>query len=556
MPYQDAVQSWLRFPDLSPEDRTLLKSWLKDSAALESAFGERLSFGTAGLRGRMGPGPGLMNRQTIAWTTAGLAESLLAAGHSEGKVVIARDSRHHSDLFAQVAAEVLAGFGYMPLYWKAPTPTPALSWAVRKYKALAGIVITASHNPSAYNGYKVYNAEGGQILAESADRISQALDRYLRGETKLSNLDPFSELLRVGRIQLLGGNVLEAYLEEVSRQAAGLSDGNDTPVKVVYSPLHGTGSPAIPKLLRSAGFDIVEVPEQSKPDGDFPTLEKPNPEDPAAFALAEALGRATKADLLLLTDPDADRLGAAVAEEDGYRFFSGNQLAALMLDFLTERLKPKEGLVLTSVVSSPFPKILAKNQGLKVIETLTGFKYIAEHMSYPQAADPPFFFGFEESYGFLFGDHVRDKDAIMAALVMAFCLRAAKAKGQSLGERLNELYSLTGFYEDRLVNMNLNDLGGRQAGLDFLDKLRQEPPLEIAGNSVLEMRDYAQGIDALPQENMLQFFLEDGSVLALRPSGTEPLLKFYMNICGKNAARAKKATDAYASAFAKRIGQA
>lgn len=553
MPYTQALETWLTLPDLSPEDRARLEACRHDPQALEDTFGHPLSFGTAGLRGTMGPGPSHMNPYTVAWATAGLAESLQDLGHKGGPIVIARDSRHDSDTFAQVAARVLHAYGFTPHYWQDPTPTPALSWSVRSLQALGGIMITASHNPSHYNGYKVYNHTGGQILSDQAQAISRKSQAYLSGQKTLPNLAPFSLLIEEGQGQILGPDSLNAYLQTVYERARPFVHHQEVPVRVVFSPLHGTGSPAGPLLLRRAGFEVLEVPGQGDWDGDFPTVTKPNPEDPAAFALAEDLGRAHQADLLLLTDPDADRLGAAIASDQGYTLLSGNQMAALMIDFLTTSLQREEGLVLTSTVSSPFAKVLARSRGLKVRETLTGFKYIADLMTHPDPADPPFLFGFEESYGFLFGTHARDKDALMAALVMASCFRQAKAQGLSLLDRLADLYATTGYFEDRLHNVDLASLGGRQAGLDLLDQIRSQPPTEVAGTPVLVIKDYAPGLGQLPKENLLQFDLADGSVLALRPSGTEPLLKFYINARGLDKTQAHERANMYIQAFNKRL---
>lgn len=555
MPYADALQFWLALPDLAEKDRAQLEACGQDADALEAAFGQPLSFGTAGLRGKMGPGPGQMNAHMVAWTTAGLAQALQKQGHDKGPIVIARDSRHQSDEFAQTTARVLVAYGFQPLYWQAPTPTPALSWSVRAYGAVAGIMITASHNPAPYNGYKVYDHTGGQILAPQAQAVSVEVSPFLNGQKSLPPLAPFADLVDQGDIECLDNTALEAYLAEVWQVSEGFRLPVKDPSPIVFSPLHGTGSPAGPRLLRQAGFEVWEVADQSDFNGDFPTVTKPNPEDPAAFALAEALGQAKGADLLLLTDPDADRLGAAVAGEGGYVLLSGNQMAALMIDFLSHALDRREGLVITSTVSSPFAKVLAKKRGLQVTETLTGFKYIADRMTHPHPEDPAFFFAFEESNGFLFGDYVRDKDGIMAALVMASAHHALAQEGKSLLSRLEELYAITGTYEDRLVNLDLAAIGGRQAGLARLEGLRQAPPTQIAGIPVKEVKDYGPGLGDLPPENMIQFDMEDGSVLALRPSGTEPLLKCYINARGLDASQARTVADAYAQAFAKRIGQ-
>lgn len=547
---------WLTFPDLNESERLELIRLAENPQALATSFSTPMSFGTAGLRGMMGVGPSRMNRYTVAWATAGVAHWLKKKYPAGGAVIIARDNRLQSDTFAQTTAAVLVHFGFDVCYWDDPVPTPVLSWSVPVYNAIGGIVITASHNPAAYNGYKVYDATGCQLLNADATRISDEAACYVNGEKSLSVIPEFDTLVEQGAVTLLSADALKPYIQTVLNTSAACIPAGVKNIQIVYSPLHGTGGIAVPVALQEAGFAVASVEEQLAPDGHFPTLIKPNPEDPAVYEKAVALAERLHADVILVNDPDCDRMGAAVFDGNGYRLLSGNQIGALLIDYITACTPVNDRhVVITSNVSSPFGKRIAEARGCTLKETLTGFKYIGSHMN--TLADNPagqaFLFGYEESYGYLYGTYAKDKDGVIAALLLACAVQHAKNTGTDLFNHLKNLYEETGYYVDRLLNVDLASLGGREAGQRMMAALRQTPPQSIAGIAVVRSCDYLNGIDTLPPENLLQYDLADGSVIALRPSGTEPLMKCYINARAENLTLAENAAASFADAFQKLV---
>ena len=554
---QDIYTAWCARQDLTPAEQQALAAMAGDETAITKAFGANLSFGTAGLRGIMGMGTNCLNRFTIAWATAGIAEWLTETGHSGDAVVISTDSRLNHQLFAETTARVLAAFGFPVLLWQSPTATPILSWSVRHFHTACGIMITASHNPRDYNGYKAYDANGCQLLKADADIVTRHADNYFAGKT-LPVLEDFDTLVKSGRVRLLTREI-DDYLATIRATAAPLQKAAGTPLSVGYTPLHGVGGAPVLETLRYFGMNVHIVEEQFTPDGHFPTIATPNPELPVAYEHLYTLAAHVDCDLLLATDPDSDRLGIACKDaQDQWQLVSGNQLGALLIDFLAEVRGVDPGdTIVTTTVTSQFGKATALCHGYELVETFTGFKYIGNCVS-DIAADPSrhFVLGYEESYGYLYGDHARDKDAIVTAAIVCFMAQADKARGRSLLDRLDALYDKVGAWSDRLINLVFDPVPGQPAISDqVMAALRSEPPQTIAGIAVTKKIDYITGIDTLPKENVLQYILANGSVVCLRPSGTEPKMKCYISACAADRAAADALSKTIEDAFHSFVAQ-
>lgn len=552
MSWQKNYQTWLNFPALVPELQTTLKAMSQEQ--LEDAFSEPLSFGTAGMRGLMGPGINRMNTYTVRQATEGLAQFILQSG-SQAKdkgVVIAYDSRHHSSDFAMEAALVLGKSGIKVYVYESLRPTPVLSFAVRFLKACAGIMITASHNPADYNGYKLYGPDGGQLAPEDAETITQFIRQV---EDPLTvEIGDKTQLLGSGLVEIIGDRVDQAYLERMKTVTVNpdLVHSLANQINLVYTPLHGTGRYLACKALAQVGFNQVHVVQsQAEPNGDFPTLTSPNPEVAEAYTLAEELGRKVGADILLATDPDADRLGAMVRVQDGsYQLLTGNQLACLMVDYLLNALKsqdalPKNGVVVKSLVSTDLVNSIMSAYGLETIEVLTGFKFIAQKIAeYEQTGEASFLFGFEESYGYLRQPFARDKDAIQALLLMAELTAYHKGQGRDLSQALNNLFQKYGYFYEKTLSKTFTGVRGKRQMQVIMEELRENPPKEMGGIEVAYIADYQlghiwdrQAMDRptnLPKTNTLKLTLTEGSWVAFRPSGTEPKLKIYLGTKGES----------------------
>ena len=565
MNYREEYKRWCTDPVFDEETRRELSA-LADEKEIEDRFYKTLTFGTGGLRGVIGAGTNRMNIYTVGKATQGLAD-FINSETADGSVAIAYDSRRMSPEFALRAACILAANGIRAYLFESLRPTPELSFAVRYLHATAGIVITASHNPPQYNGYKVYWSDGGQIVPpydkKIIDRVNAVSD-YGAVRTMSE-----AEARRQGMIEVIGKEVDDAYMDalkrvvlrpEVIRKMA-------KDIKIVYTPLNGTGYMPVTRVLKELGFENVRVvPQQAQPDGNFPTLRYPNPEDPAAFALALELAEQTDADIVLATDPDADRLG--VYAKDGatgrYMPFTGNMSGLLIAEYeLSQRealgLLPADradGALVTTIVSSNMAYPLARAYGLTVIEVLTGFKYIGEQIRlFEEAAAAnggapdhtkgayEYEFGFEESYGCLVGTHARDKDAVVA--VMALCEAAAyyKSQGMTLCDQMRVIYEKYGFYREALESVTIPGAEGAAKIEAIISDLRKNAPSEIGGQKVLALRDYRAGTRtslpegtvtrlALPQSNVLYFELEEDGWCCVRPSGTEPKIKFYFGVRG------------------------
>lgn len=569
MSWEETYTIWNKRPDLAPEVREDLDKIANDNEALEDAFYTPMEFGTAGMRGLIGAGINRMNIYTVRQATEGLAR-FMDTLDEETKlrgVAISYDSRHMSQEFAFEAARVLGAHGIPSFVFESLRPTPELSFTVRHLHAYAGIMITASHNPKQYNGYKIYGEDGAQMPPKESDMITN----YIREVDDLFAVEVADKdaLINDNTLQVIGSEVDEVYLEnakEVTIDRELVAEEGKT-MKLVFTPLHGTGGMLGEKALRQAGFeDFTMVPEQAMPDPEFPTVEHPNPEFTEAFDLAIKLGKSQKADLLVAVDPDADRLGAAVRQPDGeYELLTGNQIAALMLNYiLTARKKagnlPANGALVKSIVSSEFAAKVAADFEIETINVLTGFKFIAEQIQhFEETNEHSFMLGFEESYGYLIRPFVRDKDAIQSLVLLAEVAAFYKKQGKNLYDGLQELFEKYGYFAEKTIALTFDGIEGAQEIKDLMAKFRQELPTDFAGYKVIAAEDYqassrqdAEGNVTtinLPKSNVLKYFLEDGTWIAVRPSGTEPKIKFYIGTQGTSEADAQAKCEKFEKAI-------
>ncbi|MCY8756837.1 phospho-sugar mutase [Bacillus haynesii] len=552
MSWRTSYERWKNKENLDSELKSLLLKAEGNEKELEDCFYKKLEFGTAGMRGEIGPGPNRMNVYTVRKASSGLAAYIGANGEEAKKrgVVIAYDSRHKSPEFAMEAAKTLAENGVQTYVFDELRPTPELSFAVRELNAFAGIVITASHNPPEYNGYKVYGEDGAQLPPADADKLI-AFVNAIENELEIEAGDE-AALTEKGLIKMIGEDIDQAYLDKLTSISVNPDLAKETEVKVIFTPLHGTANKSVRRGLKALGYEhVTVVPEQELPDPDFSTVSSPNPEEHAAFEYAIRLGEEKGADILIGTDPDADRLGVAVKDLEGrYVVLTGNQTGALLLHYLLSQKQqkgtlPDNGVVLKTIVTSEMGRDIAASFGLDTIDTLTGFKFIGEKIKQFEASgEYAFQFGYEESYGYLIGDFARDKDAVQAALLAVEVCAFYKKQGKSLYDGLLELYKSFGFYREGLKSLTLKGKEGAEQIAAILSTFREQPPLSFAGKDVVSAEDYLTGkrtllkenktetID-LPTSNVLKYFLEDGSWFCLRPSGTEPKVKFYFAVKGR-----------------------
>lgn len=556
-------QTWLDDPLIDEQTKEELRSVLHDAGEIEDRFYKDLEFGTGGLRGVMGAGTNRMNIYTVGKATQGLADWLLGQAQSAAAsatatantqrpaAVIAFDSRQNSPEFALEAARVLAGNGIKVYLFESLRPTPELSFAVRYLRAAAGIVITASHNPPEYNGYKVYGSDGGQLVPDVAEEVIRSAAN-VKSLAQIRRAD-VAEAERSGLIERIGEEVDRAYLEAVRsvsvhpQAAAELGDR----FQVVFTPLHGAGNIAVRRALEAIGCRNVHVvAEQEQPDGTFPTVKSPNPEEREAFKLALTEAERLDADMIIGTDPDCDRMGAIVRTASGaYEQLSGNQAGALLLHYLLEGHKyagtlPANGAMIKTIVTGELGARIAEDYGLTVFNTLTGFKYIGEKMTeFARTGQHTFLFGYEESYGYLAGDHCRDKDAVVASMLICEAAAWYKKQGKTLLNVLDELYARYGVHLESLHSRTLVGKEGMERIARIMEWWRTSPPESAGGVRVSKVLDYADGLDGLPRENALKFELEDGSWFCLRPSGTEPKIKIYLAVRQSDMARAEAALE-------------
>ena len=510
-----------------------------NESAIKDAFYRDLSFGTAGLRGELGVGTNRMNVYTVGKASQGLAD-YLKKQYENPSVAIAYDSRIKSDVFAKLAASILAANGIQVHIWSQLMPVPALSYAVRALETDAGIVVTASHNPSKYNGYKVYGADGGQITSKAAGAIlgeSEQLDIFQ--DVQQSD---FEEALSDGKIQYISDDVYTGFIEAVKNQSVLFGDEIDKNIAIVYTPLNGAGLGPVTRTLQEAGYtNITVVKEQEMPNGNFPTCPYPNPEIREAMALGIEYAERQKADLLLATDPDCDRVGIAVRDVTGeYVLLSGNQVGVLLLDYIcSQRVKhgrmPEDPVFVKTIVSTDLCGQIAEHYGVKTKNVLTGFKYIGEQIGQLEACGKAdsYIFGFEESYGYLSGSYVRDKDAVNGSLLICemFCYYASQ--GISLVDRLHMIYDQYGYCLNRVYSYSFEGAAGFETMQQIMAEFRDLSD-DLCGYRIEQKLDYAQGIDGLPRADVVKFVLEDSCSVIVRPSGTEPKIKVYVTVCAES----------------------
>ena len=517
-----------------------------DEDAITDAFFQDLAFGTAGLRGTIGAGTNRMNIYTVGRATQGFADYLNKAFENP-TVAIARDSRNKGELFVKTTAAILAANGVTSYVYPKISPVPTLSWATRYLKCSGGICMTASHNPAPYNGYKAYGPDGCQITSEAADAISAAMNAC----------DPFKDIktmdfdaaVEQGLVKWIDDEVLDAYYDAVADKSVNnLTDEQiaNAPLKLVYTPLNGTGLIPVTTVLNKVGItDITVVPEQRDPDGDFPTCPYPNPEIREAMQKGIDLCQEVKPDLLLATDPDADRVGVACADGDDYTLLTGNEMGVLLLDYIC-KMRAERGedlsnkVAVTTIVSSAMVDALAAEYGFELRRCLTGFKYIGDIITGLSDAGEVdrFIFGFEESYGYLSGDHVRDKDAVNASMLICQMAQYYKLQGKNLVEAMRDLYEKHGYYHNKTVSLSYPGADGAAKMAGIMKSLRDEAPAEIAGSKVEDVVDYATCVNGLPAADVIEFDLEGGNKAIVRPSGTEPKIKLYIFAKGEDAAAA------------------
>ncbi len=520
---------WLTFDEATKAELEAIT----DKAELEDRFYKELEFGTGGLRGVMGAGPNRMNRYTVSKATKGLADYLNANYEGEKSVAVAYDSRNNSKLFAEVSAGVLCEAGIKVYLFDALMPTPVLSFAVRYHKCTAGIVITASHNPKEYNGYKVYDNEGCQLVPEYADKVIACVNAVTDiRDIPCADLDVAE---KDGRLVYIGEDTLAAFVSEVKTQSL---YNEPTELKIVYTPLHGTGNIPVRKALEGRNVSIVA--SQELPDGNFSTVRSPNPEEKDALNLALEQAEKEGADIVIGTDPDCDRVGVGALHNGSYVLLTGNQTGALLMDFILRFKKdemPANAAVVKTVVTSGIGAAIAEKHGATTVQTLTGFKYIGEKIcQWEKSGEYSFLFGYEESYGCLAGTHARDKDAVSASMLIAEMASYHKNNGKTLVEALDEIYAEYGYYYDCLETFVLKGKEGAEKIQAAMKALRADG--ENLFDDLERLADYSQGVDGLPKENMLIFDFKDGSWAAARPSGTEPKLKFYFSVKGENKEQA------------------
>ena len=553
---ESRYRAWRSRPDLDPALAAELASIEGDEAAITDRFYRDLAFGTGGLRGVLGAGTNRMNIYTVRKATQGLADYLNATDLPK-RVAIAHDSRHNGDLFARETARVLAANGITACLYPRLEPTPALSWAVRYLGCGAGVCVTASHNPAKYNGYKVYGSDGCQITLEAAEKILAAIEAVDIFEgVRLADYD---KAMQDGLIQLIGEDCLDAFVDAVYAQRVGDGEGIGR-LNLVYTPLNGSGLECVRKLLGKLGVThVTVVPEQEQPDGDFPTCPYPTPAIRAAMQKGLELCDKVHPDLLLGTDPDCDRCGTAVPDgKGGYRLITGNEMGIILLDYicrtrLARGTMPKDPVAVTTIVSTDMATPVAKKYGVELRRTLTGFKFIGEQIGNLEAEGHAerFIFGFEESYGYLSGGHVRDKDAVNATLLVCEAAAWYAAQGKTLLDAIEGLYKEYGYYRNALSSFTFEGESGMHTMQALMAGLRKDPPKEIAGYAVETALDYDAEGTGLPKADVLEYRLAGGHKFMVRPSGTEPKIKVYMSAVADSEAAADAVNAALGEAAAR-----
>ena len=553
MNYKERYKKWCEDSTIQEEDKKELEKIKDDEKEIEDRFYKELEFGTAGLRGIIGIGTNRMNRYTVGKATQGLANYIKKENSLHKPVVIAYDSRHMSKEFSEITALCLNANGIKSYVFESLRPVPELSFAVRKIGCIAGIMITASHNPPEYNGYKVYWEDGAQIVAPKDKEIIEEVKR-INDYSEIKMIDK-DESIRKGLYNIVGKEIDDEYINELKKQVLNpnvITKNKD--LKIVYTPLHGTGRMPVTRILKEIGFENVNiVKEQEMPNGDFPTVDYPNPEDKKAFKLALELAEKVDGEVVLATDPDADRLGvyAKDSRTGEYKPFSGNMSALLIAEYVLSQRKEKNtlhknGVLIRSIVSSTLADAIAKEYGIKLIEVLTGFKYIGEKIKeFEESKKYEYEFGFEESYGCLIGTHARDKDSIVAVMLLCEAAAYYKEQGLTLWDQMIKIYEKYGFYKEGIKSVVYEGADGVEKMKKILDNYRQNPPKSFGKYKVQKIRDYESGTildcntketfkTGLPKSNVLYYELSDDAWCCVRPSGTEPKIKYYIGVKGNS----------------------
>lgn len=545
-----------------------LKSIEGNEDEISDRFYRDLEFGTGGLRGVIGAGTYRMNYYTVCKATQGLAAYLKAVKPEGASVAVSYDSRIKSDYFAKSVAEVMAANGIKVYIYSELMPTPMLSYAVRAHKCDAGVMVTASHNPAKYNGYKVYGSDGCQVTIEAADAILAEIEK-IDVFTGIASM-PFDKAMAEGKIEYIKQSVIDDYIAEVKKQSLHPDVCATAGLKVVYTPLNGTGNKPVRRILKEIGINnVVVVPEQENPDGTFSTCPYPNPEIREALKLGLELCNKEKPDLLLATDPDCDRVGIAVPDGDSYALFTGNEVGALLLEYICKErtalgTMPKNPIAVKTIVTTDITRAIAKKYNVELIEVLTGFKFIGEQIGFLEAKgeENRYIFGFEESYGYLAGSYVRDKDAVVASMLICEMAAFYRAQGVSLIEARKRMYAEYGVYCNKLDTFAFEGASGMTKMQEIMTNMRTNYPKEIAGAKVVAMADYEaskkydletgkEEVINLPKSNVITLYFEGGASLVIRPSGTEPKIKLYYTTIGNTLADAEALQAKYAEAFTK-----
>lgn len=549
MNYKEIYRQWLNGNEFDDETKKELAAIASDEEEIKDRFYKSLQFGTAGLRGKIGAGTNRMNEYMVAKATQGFATTIIEKGDDikgEG-VAISYDVRHFSKEFARITAEVFAGNGIKVYLSDDIRPTPLLSYAVRNFKCAGGVMVTASHNPKEYNGYKAYGPEGSQILEDMASSIEENIGK-IESFSEVKRL-PLEEGIEKGLIEMYSTELDEKYLKDVLSLT--INEDIDKDIKIVYTPLNGTGNKYVREILKRRSFNnIVVVEEQENPDPDFTTVGYPNPEDPKAFKYAIDLGKKVSAEMLIGTDPDADRAAIEVRDKEGnYVFLNGNKIGALMIHYiLSQRYEkkdlPSNSVIVKSIVTGDMGKAIANKYSVETIETLTGFKNICAVANESEVTgEKEFIYGFEESIGYNYGTFVRDKDAVSSAMVICEMAAYYKKQGKSLLDVLEELKDEYGFYDEKLISIVLEGLEGQEKIGQIMKDFRENPLTEIKGLKLEKTIDYLNDDTGIPKSNVLKYYFDDGSWYALRPSGTEPKIKIYIYSKGESEKDSKKKLD-------------
>ena len=553
MNYLEEYKKWMNSSFIDEDTKNELKSIENNEKEIEDRFYKNLEFGTAGLRGVIGAGTNRMNKYTVSKATQGLANFIIKENGQDRGVAISYDSRHMSKEFSEIAANCLNANGIKAYVFESLRPVPELSYAVRKLNCIAGIMITASHNPPKYNGYKVYWEDGAQIVAPKDKAIIEEVNNIQNYEdAKMMNKE---DAVEQGLYNTIGKEIDDSYINELKKLSLNPDKIREQEtLKIVYTPLHGTGNIPVQRILKEIGFkNVFVVPEQEKPNGDFPTVDLPNPEDKKAFKLALDLAKKEDADIVLATDPDADRLGvyAKDSKTGEYISFTGNMSGMLIAEYVLSQKKekgilPENGALITTIVSTNLAKAIAKEYNLKLFEVLTGFKYIGEKIKqFEETKEYTYQFGFEESYGCLVGTHARDKDAIVAVMLLCEAAAFYKSEGLTLWDQMLNMYKKYGYYKEDTKSITLEGADGAEKIKTILNNLRENPLEQIGSYKVLEFRDYSESIvkniltkeitkTDLPKSNVLYYELENDAWCCIRPSGTEPKIKCYVGVKGKD----------------------